>query len=59
LQIARKQCWEKQELLILVKKSLNLEQGNAEEINNRTVAMSSLLEERKLPQKGRKDYNKT
>lgn len=38
--------------------SLNLEQGNVEERNNRTVAMSSLSEERKLPKKRRKDYNK-
>lgn len=38
--------------------SLNLEQQNVEERNNRTVAISPLLEERKLPKKGRKDYNK-
>lgn len=38
--------------------SLNLEQGDVEEQNNRTVAMTSLLEERKLPKKERKGYNR-
>lgn len=35
------------------KVSLDLEEGNLEKINNRTVARSSLLEESKLPKKGR------
>lgn len=40
------------------KVSLDLEEGNLEERRNRTVGRSSLLEESKLPKKGRKGYNK-